>query len=496
MSADGASRSGAHNTVLTQFLEARAADLAQSSTDTGTAEQAGVEDGLVFLGEWNESYPGILVRDPFLTQSAKVQFLYLMQEAKSRSMQAYAMPSGETTAQAIGQSRKTVTRDRLLLRITRWISLYQQVRDRSGRFRGGIYALHSEPAPLGDATALDADYMTLLHECRRHADLSIRNATEAALAGIDDQFARGEDPTAPPDRMGRRVNAQRAIAGHGGNFFDLMMDAGVGTRDAPVSTDQADESTEAPTGGPGDDSTQRARGQPCVDSTHGANDPCVDLTHGSQDTDQKRFVDKNPQAADRTHGAYSSSGTTSTTTGDDRCERPYPTETASSAVAVPAVEAMRWPDDIDQSQRHLIHQALVQRQIEAERFQDVVDVLAHKAADATNPLRSPVAYAVKLCERIKAGTFQAVGPPDPRNKPTAASDETAESTDKRQRRDLRCQIRHLQCEIQHMQTNLIDLAPPQQRPRLESQRDQLQARLTEKQTEYRALGGPAEQTDG
>ena len=50
-------------------------------------------------------------------------------------------------------------------------------------------------------------------------------------------------------------------------------------------------------------------------------------------------------------------------------------------------------------------------QVAVEHHQDVIDALAHKLQDPTDPLRNPVGYAIKLCERIQSGTFQPVGPP-------------------------------------------------------------------------------------
>ncbi|WP_111748607.1 STY4528 family pathogenicity island replication protein [Salinisphaera orenii] len=484
---------------LADFLRARADDLAASATGVDTAQGSGASDGLVFMGEWNESYPGILVRDPFLTQSAKVQFLYLMQESKSRSMQAYNMPSAEGAAQAIGQSRKTVSRDRLLLRITRWTSLFQQVRDQRGRFRGGIYALHSEPAPLGDATSLDDSYMALLHDSRQHADQSIRTAADAALAGIDAQFARGEDPTAPPDRMGRRVNAHRAIQGDSRNFFDLMIEASGGS-----ATDTAtnNESAAALSTGDADEASGKfTHGEPCVELTHGGDDPCVKLTHGGQVTDNNVDRSTYPQMGKFTHGTYrSSSNTTTTTTNKEGSVKASEAEADGDTAQgqPPTIESLRWPDAFNQAIRHLIHQALTRRRVEPTQFQDVIDVLAHKTADSDNPLRNPVGYAVKLCERITAGTFQPIGQPQ-RNQSNGHGGESGpfqKSAVQRQRRELRAEIRSLKAEITHMDDNLIAYTPDEQKPRLEANRDQLSAQLEAKKSEYHALDEQSESAAG
>ena len=80
---------------------------------------------------------------------------------------------------------------------------------------------------------------------------------------------------------------------------------------------------------------------------------------------------------------------------------------------------LHWPDPLDDNLRRLIHQALTMR-VATVHHQDVLDALAHKLRDPDDPLRSPVGYAIKLCERIKAGTFQPVGPPLAQAEPSAS----------------------------------------------------------------------------
>jgi hypothetical protein len=60
--------------------------------------------------------------------------------------------------------------------------------------------------------------------------------------------------------------------------------------------------------------------------------------------------------------------------------------------------------------RRLLRHAL-SVSIAASHHQDILDALAHKARDHDDPLRNPVAYAIELCNRVRNGTFQRVGPP-------------------------------------------------------------------------------------
>jgi hypothetical protein len=60
--------------------------------------------------------------------------------------------------------------------------------------------------------------------------------------------------------------------------------------------------------------------------------------------------------------------------------------------------------------RRLLHHTL-SVSVDTAHHQDILDAMAHKARDRDDPLRNPVAYAIELCNRIKNGTFQPVGPP-------------------------------------------------------------------------------------
>ena len=72
--------------------------------------------------------------------------------------------------------------------------------------------------------------------------------------------------------------------------------------------------------------------------------------------------------------------------------------------------ALNWPTGLDDNMRRLLQHTL-SVSADTAHHQDVLDALAHKLLDREDPLRNPVAYAIKLCSRIKTGAFQPVGPP-------------------------------------------------------------------------------------
>ncbi|MDH8489804.1 hypothetical protein QIG87_27805, partial [Klebsiella pneumoniae] len=63
-------------------------------------------------------------------------------------------------------SRSTVSNALMMLRITRWLSLCQRLRDEpSGRITGNLYALHDAPLSHADACRMDSEYLALLTAC-------------------------------------------------------------------------------------------------------------------------------------------------------------------------------------------------------------------------------------------------------------------------------------------------------------------------------------------
>lgn len=186
---------------------------------SGTANSE-PQDSVLFTGVWHDAYPAILVRDPILPDSAKIQMLYLMQEARSQPYGVTPLPSVEATSRDLVKSVPTVVRDRAILRMTRWISQCSRVRDTQGRFRGVVYALHGEPASLANATALDPEHMELLEKAAAgHFDRIARRVAHAVLAAIDADIHEGRDPLEPVDQIEQRMEAIKSAKAGNGRFF-------------------------------------------------------------------------------------------------------------------------------------------------------------------------------------------------------------------------------------------------------------------------------------
>jgi hypothetical protein len=340
-------------------------------------------DGLLFLGQWHDAYPTVLVRDPFLSDSAKIQWLYLAQEARQQPQRAIAMPSIQQTAKALHQARGTVIRDRLLLRICRWVSAVRPVRDPdTGRFLGQIYAMHGEPVQWHAATQYDAHYVELIERSTSHQDRRVQRAARASISGIRESIAAGTDPLTPIDPVAMRVSTAKAIESGWGTAWGLPIE------DDPPGTESGPGEGLHPETGP---------------TTLPDPNPGPGVSPGPNPGPGDRVIDAVTGPNPGPGGVRSSSKNKNTTTTTTDAER-------AQVDVDDRREALTWPSAFDDNMRRLLHHTL-SVSIDTAHHQDILDAMAHKARDRDDPLRNPVAYAIELCNRIKNGTFQPVGPP-------------------------------------------------------------------------------------
>ncbi|SUU37169.1 Uncharacterised protein [Actinobacillus seminis] len=138
------------------------------------------EQGLLFFGNQHETVPTRLLYDPYLTPRAK--FAWQLIKHKAREFQGGLFPSYEVLGKLLSDkpylnvslSRKTVSQTLLLLRLTRWLTLCETVRNELGQVKGNVYLLHDEPIPILDAIQLNEDYLHLLHSATKHKDIVVR----------------------------------------------------------------------------------------------------------------------------------------------------------------------------------------------------------------------------------------------------------------------------------------------------------------------------------
>ena len=185
--------------------------------------RGGRDDALLFLGNWHDAMPRLIFQDPVL-QPVDTRVWGVIKIAATGTGPT-AFPTYQHIAKTANVgSEATVARSMAILRATRWLTLCRRVRDRHGRFRGNVYALHDEPLPLADTLHLDQEYLRFLEQCQQHAHARVREVAEAVLGTIEDDVSAGRTVTEPVSPMTRRLESQHALHNPGeaqSCFFSL-----------------------------------------------------------------------------------------------------------------------------------------------------------------------------------------------------------------------------------------------------------------------------------
>ena len=148
------------------------------------------EHGLLFFGNQHETVPTRLLFDPYLTSRAKLAWQLI--KYKAREFQSGMFPSYEVLAKLLSDkpydnallSRKLVSQTLLLLRLTRWLTLCETVRNEQGQVVGNFYILHDEPMPIIDTIQLNHDYIALLEKSIHHKDSFVRGVANHIVENL------------------------------------------------------------------------------------------------------------------------------------------------------------------------------------------------------------------------------------------------------------------------------------------------------------------------
>ncbi|OOF53720.1 hypothetical protein BKK56_10865 [Rodentibacter genomosp. 2] len=145
--------------------------------------------GLLFVGNRHETVPVRLLMDKYLTSRAKTAW----QLIKLHSMQFKGgmFPSYDTLALWLSDrsyqqkpiSRKVVSQTVMLLRLTRWLTLCETVRNSHGQILGNVYVMNDEPFSIADSLVINDDYLRFVEKMAKHRDPILR---DVALSIVDE----------------------------------------------------------------------------------------------------------------------------------------------------------------------------------------------------------------------------------------------------------------------------------------------------------------------
>ena len=365
----------------------------QLKRNTTHQDQSNKQDanGLIFLGNWQDAFPRLLVTDPILEPVDKIVWQIIRIHVNSPGA-VTAFPSYESISiHANIKSNHTISRALAILRTTRWLSLCARVRSQSGRFLGSIYVLHDEPVTLGDAMYLDNEYMGFLQESLQHNHPRVRKIAESVLATIQEQIDDGRD--ALGERIHtrsyeRRINSNTAgthpaeaglVLAARTDFFAIS--------DTKIKTlDDAEESHNST-------HVQNLHSAQTENKDHVQNSHMDNQAQNSQV--QKIHSESGKQILHTVLHSSSNNINTITTCSSTPSENISPDSN------------LYFPDGISANERDLALMYL--KPIPLDQRQDVLDEWNGRLQSATNrnaPIDNPIGYLATLCRRAKSGEFQ------------------------------------------------------------------------------------------
>lgn len=178
--------------IIKQQSDVARKKLIETRTQQTLAEPAAFQ-GLLFVGNRHETVPFRLLTDKHLTPRAKTAWQLI--KLNAQQFQGAAFPSYEELGcwlsdrgfQGKQLSRKTISQTLLLLRLTRWLTLCETVRNERGQILGNVYVMNDEPLGMMDCLQLNEDYLRLLNKSVKHKDPLIRDVATDILDELLEQ---------------------------------------------------------------------------------------------------------------------------------------------------------------------------------------------------------------------------------------------------------------------------------------------------------------------
>lgn len=378
----------------------------KSSSSVATSKDHQEQSSLIYLGNWQDPYPRLLVTDPVLEPVDKLTWQIIRLHISAPGA-VTAFPNYETIRTFANiRSNHTVARALAILRAMRWLSLCARVRDKRGRYLGNIYVLHDEPITLGDAMYLDSEYMTFLNTSTAHNHKRVRKIVENVIATIEEMIDDGIDV------IGDRIQTwsyERRIGAATQKQLEPDLQLTERTEFYAISDTRINALTqEMPTN---ENPTQKMH-------TDENGDHHVQILHTGTESEsvqvQKPHMDKSPENSrvQKMHmdkkaeiGPLQKLHTGTTTCCSSNKINTTTTKTSSNLPR--EREALHFPPIISANERKLAMMYL--DSIDDTQQQDVLDEW-HGRLSAANrrstPIENPIGYLASLCKRVKTGEFQ------------------------------------------------------------------------------------------
>lgn len=174
-------------------------------------------DTMLFMGNWHQAIPALVIQDPVLEPVDKLVWMVVMLQAREMGGRT-AFPSYDRLASKTNvSSTSTISRAIAILRLTRWLTLCAKIRGKGGQFKGNVYVLHDEPLPFVDALHLDVQYMQFLEQSVKHHHARVRVVAQGVLDSLDEGIRSGQDISQSESSLEQRAQAVNTLSNTSNN---------------------------------------------------------------------------------------------------------------------------------------------------------------------------------------------------------------------------------------------------------------------------------------
>jgi len=187
----------------------------QASTRAVRGNNKAGYDALLFLNTRYESFPVSIQQDSIISSNAKSVYNNLWIWAKTKqsgSLSTSLFPDYEWIMRAAGISRGTLASCMTQLRLQRYITLHQKVRNENNQFVGNDYILNDEPISLADTLTLDKDFIPYVINQQKghHRHQRVQGIANTAMKAIKNHIKTADDPFRPQTHIEKIETRQQA----------------------------------------------------------------------------------------------------------------------------------------------------------------------------------------------------------------------------------------------------------------------------------------------
>ncbi|MBT7209432.1 MAG: hypothetical protein HN868_18935 [Gammaproteobacteria bacterium] len=187
----------------------------QASTRAVRGNNKAGYDALLFLNTRYESFPVSIQQDSIISSNAKSVYNNLWIWAKTKqsgSLSTSLFPDYEWIMRATGISRGTLASCMTQLRLQRYITLHQKVRNENKQFVGNDYILNDEPISLADTLSLDKDFIPYVISQQKglHRHQRVQGIANTAMKAIKNHIKTADDPFRPQTHIEKIETRQQA----------------------------------------------------------------------------------------------------------------------------------------------------------------------------------------------------------------------------------------------------------------------------------------------